>query len=67
MVDITLPDYITPLTHAIVTRGHNSRLNTPFSKINAYKHSFFPESANQWNRLPAHVINTPNLVHFVIC
>jgi len=28
MVEIALPNYITPLTHATVTRRHNSRLNT---------------------------------------
>lgn len=32
--------------------------------INSYKYSFFPFTINTWNKLPASIINTPDLNKF---
>ena len=61
MVDISLPESIIPLTTTNYTRGHNLRLYLPFSRVNAYKYSFFPATINLWNELPSHIVNAPTI------
>ena len=51
MVDISLPDSIIPSATAAYTRGHDLRFYLPFSRINAFKYSFFSATTNLWNEL----------------
>ena len=40
-----------------VTRGHNRRYQTPFSRIDIHKFSFFPATVRLWNSSPDSVVN----------
>ena len=61
MVNISLPESIIPSTTTNYTRGHNLRLYLPFSRVNVYKHSFFPATMNLWNELPSLIANAPTI------
>ena len=40
-----------------VTRGHNRRYKTPFSRIDIHKFSFFSATIRLWNSLPDSIVN----------
>ena len=48
-----------------VTRGHNRRYKTPFSRIDIHKFSFFPTTNRLWNSLPDLIVNmdSPEAFH----
>ena len=46
------------------TRGHDTRFLQPFTRVQSYKHSFFPSAIRIWNTLPSDVIAKPSLVSF---
>ena len=47
-----------------VTRGHNRRYQTPFSRIDIHKFSFFPATVRLWNSSPDSVVNLDSLEAF---
>ena len=47
--------YLQPVT-GYITRGHNRKFVVPQSRINAYRHSFFPSTIMLWNSLPTSVV-----------
>jgi len=51
LVELSLPNYITYNTST--TRGHKYKLSIPFSRVDVYKHSFFPSTIPKWNSLSA--------------
>ena len=61
MVNISLPDSIIPSATANYTRGHDL---LPFSRINAFKYSFFPATTNLWNELPYHIAHASTINSF---
>ena len=63
LVELHLPNYITYNTS--ITRGHEFKLSIPFSRINAYKHSFFPSTIPKWNNLPAAVVRVRTAESFI--
>ena len=46
------------------TRGHETRFLQPFTRVQAYKQSFFPSSIRIWNTLPSDVMGKPSLESF---
>ena len=63
LVDIPASDYITPANTR--TRSSHSLKFRQFSSSSDYfKFSFFPRSVSHWNKLPATVAKSPDLVSF---
>jgi len=48
----------------VLTRGHSNRYKQPFTRINAYKYSFYPDTIKLWNNLPANIIDCTSLQSF---
>ena len=48
----------------VLTRGHLNRYKQPFTRINAYKYSFYPDTIKLWNNLPANIIDCTSLQSF---
>ena len=46
------------------TRGHNTHFIQPYTRIDAYKFSFFPSAVKIWNHLPEEITNSQHLCHF---
>ena len=46
------------------TRGHSNRFNQPFTRVNSFKYSFYPDAIKLWNKLPDDIINCGSLQRF---
>ena len=46
------------------TRWHETRFINPFTRVQAYKHSFFPSAIRIWNTLPAEIVGKQYLKSF---
>ena len=55
-------DDLTPIQNR--TRGHGTRFLQPHTRIQAYKHSFFPSAITIWNTLPQDLTSRPSLESF---
>ena len=58
---------ILPLTYSSlndISRGHTQRFIQPATRVDSYKHSFFPSTILLWNRLPANVVSSESLQQF---
>ena len=55
LVDITLPNYITPATR--FTRGHDQKFILPQPRFDAHKFNFFQDSIRLWNSLPLETVH----------
>ena len=56
-----------PLTYSNlnnISRGHLHRFIQPATRIDSYKHSFFPSTICMWNRLPSVVVMSESLFQF---
>ena len=49
-----------------ITRGHNMRYRTPFSRVDVHKNSFFPATIRMWNGLPEDIIQSSSMRQFCI-
>ena len=61
----SLPHYFIPVNRS--TRHHHSlhyNIINPSVRINSYKYSFFPRTINEWNNLPANLIESTSLSNF---
>ena len=63
LVDVTLPNYITPATR--FTRGHDQKFILPQPRIDAYKFNFFPDSIRLWNSLPLETVHAHTIDSFI--
>jgi len=63
LVLLCLPNYITYNTNT--TRGHKYKLQIPFSRVDVYKHSFFPSTIPKWNSLSASTMEVASVDSFV--
>ena len=63
LVDVTLPNYITPATR--FTRGHDQKFILPQTRIDAYKFNFFPDSIRLWNSLPLETVHAHTIDSFI--
>ena len=63
IVAIPATVYLQPVT-GYTTRGHNRKFVVPQSRINAYRHSFFPSTIMLWNSLPTSVVMSSSLATF---
>ena len=63
LVELRLPNYITP--HISITRGHESKFSILYTRIDAYKYSFFPATIPIWNNLPAEAMKSKNIDTFI--
>ena len=43
------------------TRGHETKFLQPFTRVQAYKQSFFPSAIRIWTTLPPDVMGKPSL------
>jgi hypothetical protein len=63
LVDISADRYLTPTKS--VTRGSHSRnYLIPSTSTSYHRYSFFPRTITTWNKLPADVVESPDLVSF---
>jgi hypothetical protein len=62
LVDITLDDHLTCLSTR--TRGNSDKFRVPYSRTLSAKHSFVPDVARIWNRLPEDAVSAPSLDSF---
>ena len=62
LVELPLPDYVIPAPR--VTRGNSRKFVQPAISVDSYKHSFFSNSINKWNKLPKEIVNAPSLNNF---
>jgi hypothetical protein len=63
LVDISADRYLTPTKS--VTRGSHSRnYLIPPTSTSYHRYSFFPRTITTWNKLPADVVESPDLVSF---
>ena len=46
------------------TRGHSNRFKQLFTRVNSFKHSFYPDAIKLWNKLPDTIINCTMLQNF---
>jgi len=63
LVELCLPNYIIP--HISITRGHKSKFSILYTRIDAYKYSFFPATIPIWNNLPAEAMKSKNIDTFI--
>ena len=64
LVDINKDTYLKP-TNIRSTRGsHNMKYHTYQTSTDIFRHSFFPRTIPEWNRLPSHIVNSTSLAHF---
>ena len=63
LVELCLPNYITFNTST--TRGHKYKLSIPFSRVDVYKHSFFPSTIPKWNSLSASAVEVASIDSFI--
>ena len=61
-IDLQIPNYIHCATTA--SRCNQNRFIIPYTRINAFKHSFFPSAVRMWNSLPQHHIDAPTVEGF---
>ena len=62
LVALPLNQYLKP--SATNTRGHDYRLFIPYCRTNTLRHSFFPDAARLWNKLPTVSTVAPSLEAF---
>ena len=56
-----------PLTYSNlnnISRGHDHRFIQPATRVDSYKHSFFPSTIRMWNSLPHQVVSSESLLQF---
>ena len=58
-VAVSADDYLTPKTSNFKTT-HNKAFQIPHSKTEHYKHSFFPKTIVDWNKLSFETVNSAN-------
>ena len=63
-IDINVDHLLIPNPNIHHTRGHNKRFMIPMTRLNRYKHSYFPTAIKIWNSLPQHVINMTEIEQF---
>ena len=61
LVDINADNLLLPQSSTHTTRGHDKRFLQQSTRVNAYLHSFFPNTIKLWNSLPHEVVH---LTHF---
>lgn len=60
---VKIPDYFLP-KNCMTRSYHSDKFIQPFVEDDTYKHSFFPQTINEWNELPNHIIECNNLKEF---
>ena len=64
LIDIREHEYL-QAAHTRSTRlSHNKKFLTYHTNTNSYKHSFFPQTIREWNRLPPDIINSQTVETF---
>ena len=63
LLNISFPVFFTPSPYNS-TRGHNYKLLKPHYRCRSRQSFFFVRSINNWNSLPANVVNAISLNHF---
>ena len=61
----SLPHYFIPIDQ--LTHHHHSlhyNIVNPSVRTNSYKYNFFPRMINEWNNLPANIIESNSLSNF---
>lgn len=61
-VNLPLPNYIHHPSRT--TRGNHLKYVQPFTRVDAYKYSFYPSVICQWNNLPNQIASARNFDYF---
>lgn len=61
-IKLNIPDYVKPLATRRTRHNHQHSLAPIFAKTNSYKYSFFPQTVEDWNSLPAQLFLCSNFV-----
>ena len=61
---VDIPEAVHLTRRESSTRGHNARFHQPYTRVLAYKHSFFPSTIRIWNSLPENLTQKPSLESF---
>ena len=64
LIDIRKQEYV-QTAHTRATRNsHMHKYHTYTTTTDSYKHSFFPRTIREWNRLPPNIVNLPTIDSF---
>ena len=61
LVDINFNDYYKWTNKRLLRTANQLQLDVKFTRTDVLKHSFVTESANEWNKLPQHVVSSETL------
>ena len=63
-IDIDKHDYLQDANNLNTRNSHSKKYQTYHTNTNSYKHSYFPSTIRDWNRLPQHIIDSPTIHTF---
>ena len=61
---VAIPEEVHLTRRESSTRGHSTRFHQPYTRVLAYKHSFFPSTIRIWNSLPENLTQKPSIDGF---
>ena len=56
---VNTEDILIPIT--TVTRGNSLKINQPYTRVDCYFYSFYPDAIKIWNHLPDHLTMTTDI------
>ena len=63
-IDINKHEYLQEANIRSTRNSHTQKYQTYHSNTDSYKHSYFPQSIRDWNRLPQHIIDSQTINTF---
>ncbi len=63
-IDIDPHTYLHSTNNQRTRNTHNQTYQTYYANTDAYKHSYFPRTIRDWNRLPQHILNSNTIDSF---
>ena len=64
LIDIDRNTYLHSTNRRSTRGSHNFKYHTYQAGTDIFRHSFFPRSIQEWNRLPSHIVDSPTLHTF---
>ena len=61
---VTIPTYYLVPAYSTTRASHIYKYQQIFTRTQFYQYSFFPRTIREWNKLPASVVEAPNLLAF---
>ncbi len=63
-IDIDPHTYLHSTNNQRTRNTHNQIYQTYYANTDSYKHSYFPRTIRDWNRLPQHILNSSTIDSF---